>query len=80
MGREAIGLRMSDLVANLLDACNDARRAGLDFPSIWNNILKNHPLVTGEPVQGYSAVGPMLEIPLFAGQILLFDTKGFTIK
>jgi hypothetical protein len=71
---------MSDLVTNLVEACNGARHAGCDFPRIWKEILQDHPLVTGQPVQGICAAGPLLEIPLFAGQVLVFDAKGFAIK
>ena len=71
---------MSDLVTNLVEACNRARRAGLDFPRIWKDVLQHHPLVTGHPVQGIGEAGPHLEIPLFAGQVLVFDAKGFAIK
>jgi hypothetical protein len=71
---------MSDLVRNLVEACNAARQAGLDFPRIWREILQRHPLVTGAPVQGIGEAGPHLEIPLFAGQVMMFDTSGFAIK
>jgi hypothetical protein len=71
---------MSDLVGNLLEVCNGARRAGWDFPRIWKEILQRHPLVTGDSVQRIGEAGPYLEIPLFAGQVMVFDAKGFTIK
>ncbi len=63
-----------------MEACNGARQAGLDFPQIWKEILQRHPLVTGDPVQGIGEAGPHLEIPLFAGQVLLFETAGFVLK
>ncbi len=71
---------MSDLVTNLTEACNGARRAGFDFPTIWKEILSQHPLVTGVPLQTLSEAGPVLEIPLFAGQTLLFGATGFSLK
>jgi hypothetical protein len=71
---------MSDLVSNLLEVCNAARWAGADFPRIWRDILQHHPLVTGDPVQGIGEAGPHLEIPLFAGQVMLFGAEGFAIK
>ena len=71
---------MSDLVEDLLEACNGARQDGLDFPRIWKDILQGHPLVTGNPVQGFGEAGPHLEIPLFAGQVMLFDANGFGLR
>src|SRR6185369_1756299 len=35
---------------SLLQACSDARIRGGDFPTIWNVILRTHPLVVGAPV------------------------------
>lgn len=34
---------------DLLARCEQARRAGSDFPTIWLTILKSHPLVIGLP-------------------------------
>lgn len=38
-----------DASQDLLARCEQARRAGSDFPTIWLTILKSHPLVTGLP-------------------------------
>lgn len=38
-----------DAPEDLLARCEEARRAGSDFPTIWLSILKSHPLVTGLP-------------------------------
>lgn len=33
----------------LLARCEDARKAGSDFPTIWRTILSKHPLVSELP-------------------------------
>jgi hypothetical protein len=58
----------------------DAYARGGDFPSIWNVILKTHPLVVGIPSSHAAHDGPVLRVPLADGQHLQFDSKGdFTL-
>jgi hypothetical protein len=57
---------------DLLQKCTTAVRDGSDFPTIWHNILKSHPLVVGVPIQ---ADLDRLEIPLLNHQRLVFDSK-----
>jgi hypothetical protein len=71
---------MKDAVTVLLDECTAARGRGLDFPTIWHELLKLHPLVAGIPSSIASAAGPILRIPLRTGQYLLFDLIGFTLR
>ena len=70
---------MTDSANELLLACNSARLSGSDFPTIWQEILKRHPLVTGMPTQGINSEGPTLEIPLLTGQRLVFSAKKFLL-
>jgi hypothetical protein len=34
--------------------CSAAARSGADFPSVWNSVLKGHPLVVSPPVRTFS--------------------------
>jgi hypothetical protein len=51
-------------------------QGGADFPRIWNEILKGHPLVQGIPAQSPGNDDPELEIHLLGGQRLIFDAGG----
>jgi len=64
-------VRSVDTSLNLLQKCIEAVRGGSDFPTIWHDILKGHPLVTGVPVQ---ADLDRLEIPLLNHQRLVFNS------
>ena len=70
---------MADRASELLQACTAAHLDGADFPTIWNKILKRDSFVAGIPVQGRNSEGPTLEVPLFTGQRLIFDSHGFSI-
>jgi hypothetical protein len=65
---------------DLLATCNAARLAGQDFPTIWINILKGHPLVIGAPVQQMDGNAPYLTIPLILGQKLIYNSLGFSLR
>jgi hypothetical protein len=74
---------MTDIVeeaGELLEACNAARRSSTDFPTIWNEILKNNPIVAGSPVQHMDESGPILVIQLTTGQRIVFGAQGFSIR
>lgn len=70
-GVEARRLSAADTSLDLLQKCVSAVREGSDFPSIWHDILKGHPLVIGVPVQ---ADLDRLEIPLLNHQRLIFNS------
>ena len=55
----------------LLDACRAASERGEDFPTIWQTILKSHPMVAGSPVQRLDGPDARLEIQLLSGERLL---------
>jgi hypothetical protein len=65
---------------DLLAICAAARHAGQEFPTIWINILKGHPLVAGEPVQQMDSNEPYTAIPLLTGQKLIFNLLGFSLR
>jgi hypothetical protein len=57
----------------LLAICRAARKAGDDFPTVWQEHLERHPLVMDIPMQLMSAGGPVLSVRLLGGRQLLFD-------
>ncbi len=71
---------MKESVAGLLQQCVAARVSGADFPTVWQNILRNHPLVIGPPIQRLEGQAPVLEIRLITGQRLIYDDKGFALR
>jgi len=70
---------MTDIATKLLNACIAEKSKGADFPTIWKEILKVHPWVTGSPIQDSSDDGPVLRIPLITGQFLVFLGSDFSI-
>jgi hypothetical protein len=65
--------------SDILQQCVTARQEGADFPTIWNTILKRHPLVSGPPVQAMHEGQARLEIMLITGQRLIFDRAMFSL-
>jgi len=60
---------------DLLALCRAARKAGVDFPDVWHQHLKRHPLVADIPTHIISAGRPILSVPLVGGRHLLFDDE-----
>ncbi|HMN84799.1 MAG TPA: hypothetical protein PKA74_02250 [Bauldia sp.] len=56
---------------DLLAAVRAAAEGGADFPTIWNSILRRHPLVAGSPVQRLDGTTALLEVPLILGRRLV---------
>lgn len=71
---------MNDVSAlELLRQCEEAHAAGRDFPTIWNTLLKRHPLVPGIPgceVRGGEA---FIVVRLLSGQKLASSMRGFSL-
>ncbi|PTE06959.1 hypothetical protein [Mesorhizobium helmanticense] len=70
---------MADVISKLVRECNAARGKGVDFPTIWQTVLKAHPYVAGHPKQGLNDSGPFLEVPLITGRHLVYDPSGFRL-
>ncbi|RAZ91051.1 hypothetical protein DPM33_12335 [Mesorhizobium hawassense] len=70
---------MRNTVATLVDTCNAERSKGSDFPTIWKEVLKSHPCVSGQPVQDSGEAGPILRVPLLTGQFLVFLGSHFSL-
>lgn len=65
---------------SLLSLCSAAHRDGADFPTIWKQILRKHPLVAGLPIQGIDDDGPSLRVLLVTGQHLVFREATFSLE
>ena len=67
--------------SDLRRLCIDVVRKGEDFPTVWQTILKSHPLVAGIPEQRLEGNRSVLEIRLITGERLVFDgdAKGFSL-
>ncbi len=71
---------MTDASASdLLRQCLEAREAGRDFPTIWNVILKRHPLVEGLPRQEIRGGEAVIIVELLSGHRLASSTRGFEL-
>jgi hypothetical protein len=67
------------MARDLLKKCTAAKQAGADFPTIWQTILKSHPLVMGPPIQRLEGQEPVLEICLINGQRIVLDQTGYRL-
>lgn len=57
---------------DLLRKCNYLLGGGMDFPTLWHEVIKGHPLVTGVPIQGIDDKGRLfVEIPLGPSQSII---------
>jgi hypothetical protein len=56
---------MAETANDLVLKCTTMARAGADFPTVWDTVLKGHALVAGQPIQGFDdEERPQLEIQL----------------
>lgn len=60
------------MTEDLVGRCKEMLTAGMDFPTIWESFLAKHKAVIGPPIQGYRNNEPVLSIPLFYRQTLIF--------
>jgi hypothetical protein len=55
--------------------CTAAAHARADFPTVWDSVLRAHPLVVSLPIQTFTDdVRQQLEIRLINGQRLVYDS------
>ena len=59
--------------SDLARRCTELLRAGNDFPTIWETVLKNHALIGGVPRQRMDGKRAPLEVWLVTAQRLVFD-------
>ncbi len=67
------------MASNLLELCVAAKRSGADFPTVWQTILRGHPLVVGPPVSRLDGGAAILEVSLINGQRLIHDHVGYRL-
>ena len=67
--------RPSSTKADLIALCRAGQAAGLDFPTLWNEVLKSHPLVIGPPVNTVRDGRIRREVRLITGSAIAFDTE-----
>ncbi|MPZ59201.1 MAG: hypothetical protein GEU91_22495 [Rhizobiales bacterium] len=60
--------------AELLARCRAAQAAGMDFPTLWHEILRPSPLVIGPPIQTIRDGKLRLEMQLVSGERIAFDS------
>ena len=58
----------------LIERCRAAQAAGMDFPTLWMEVLKSHPLVIGPPVHTVRDGRIRREVRLITGSTIAFDT------
>ena len=61
--------------AELVQRCRAGRAAGMDFPTLWNEVLNPDPLVIGPPVQTVRDSRIRMEVRLIIGGAIVFDTE-----
>jgi hypothetical protein len=70
---------MRDPAEELLQACQSAQRQGLDFPTIWNAVLRKSRFVVGQPRQSLRNGEPSLEVNLTTGQRVVFASGEYSV-
>jgi len=66
---------MAETQTELLTKCRAAQAAGMDFPTMWHQLLKPNPLVIGPPVQTVRGGRIQLETRLMSGGYIAFDSE-----
>jgi hypothetical protein len=61
--------------ADLVHQCRAGMAAGMDFPTLWHDVIKPHPLVIGPPVQTVRDARIRMEVRLITGGSIAFDTE-----
>lgn len=67
-------------ICDLVRRCNEAMSGGGDFPTIWHEIIKGHPLVASRPIQRHDGTRAYLEIRMLNGQSLILPADGRTFR
>jgi hypothetical protein len=60
--------------ADLMKRCRAGQAAGMDFPTLWHEVLKPDPMVIGPPVQTVRDGRIRMEIRLITGTAIAFDS------
>jgi hypothetical protein len=68
---------VAETANDLVLKCTATARDGANFPTVWETVLKRHPLVVGPPNQTFDfddEERPQLEITLVNGQRLVYKS------
>lgn len=65
---------MGESLNDLVVKCSAASRAGADFPTVWETVLRCHALVVGPPIQTIDGERLQLEIQLIDGHRLTYNS------
>jgi len=65
--------------SELLHRCHAGLGAGMDFPTLWHEVLRPDPMVIGPPVQTVRDGRIRLEVRLIGGGAIAFDTDTHAI-
>jgi len=60
---------------DLVRQCRAGMASGMDFPTLWHEVLKPHPLVIGPPVQTVRDGRVRMEVRLITGGAVAFDSE-----
>lgn len=66
---------MAETSSDLVKKCDALLRDGVDFPTVWQTELRNHPLVVGLPIQSLRDGHVHLEIHLMTGERIIYNSK-----
>ena len=61
--------------ADLIKRCRAGQATGMDFPTLWHEVLKPDPLVIGPPVQTVREGRIRMEIRLITGGAIALDSE-----
>jgi hypothetical protein len=59
----------------LFERCRAAQAEGMDFPTLWHEVLKSDPLVIGPPVQTARDGRIRIEVRLITGGAIAFNSE-----
>jgi len=59
---------------HLIERCRAGKADGMDFPTLWHEVLKPDPLVIGPPIQTARDGRIRMEVRLITGGAIAFDT------
>ena len=60
---------------DLVRRCRAGMASGMDFPTLWHEVLKPHPLVIGPPIQTVRDGRVRMEVRLITGGAVAFDSE-----
>ena len=63
---------MNPSIDTLIAECTQAARDGVEFPAIWDSILRSHSLVESPPIETFEDERPHLEVRLRNGYWLRY--------